>query len=122
MLRSRLEDCCALASKMSGAGSKRKASTLQKTPQELGDSIYDLLENGCTGRDGNWDYELRDKAMAKFLDYEGVPESIGFDSGIDSKGVWTAGRILSRAKSVITTSLKSAGAQFAGVRSILHSE
>ena len=112
---------CALASEMSGAGSKRKASTLTPTPNELGDEMFTLLEDRCTDGNGTWNYQLRNGAVARFLDYEDIPESMGFDRGTTSRGVWTAGRILSRAKNVITGFLQSAGSRFAGVRSILHS-
>ena len=84
--------------------------------------MYNTLEEGCSTDGQDWDMELRNKAMAKFLDYPDVPEAMGFEPGTTAKGVWTAGRILSRAKSLITGALHGTGSRFAGVRSILHSE
>ena len=84
--------------------------------------MYNTLEEGCSTDGQDWDMELRNKAMAKFLDYQDVPEAMGFEPGTTAKGVWTAGRILSRAKSLISGALHGTGSRFAGVRSILHSE
>ena len=107
---------------MSLSGGKRKASSLSKSPAEVANAMYNALEEGCSTDGQTWDVELRNKAMAKFLDYQDVPEAMGFEPGTTAKGVWTAGRILSRAKSLITGVLHGAGSRFAGVRSILHSE